>query len=169
VTADRLNVFAAHRHQVGLDINVASLQAAIMSGDTSGTHPALLNAIYLWACFFSRPGPLATRESYFVQATTDALNEALKHGAYLLDAVRASCLLALYFFCLGRITDGAYHQSAAARLVLSWELFRAPAINQPITGCFSLGPPRTVLEAGTRISTFWQVRGISPVRHGGRC
>jgi hypothetical protein len=112
--------------------------------------------MYLWACFFSRPGPQAQQEGYFLKATTRALYEALQHDAYLADAIRASCLLALYSFCVGRISEGSYHQSAAATLVVRWELYRAPANNMD-AGCFGLGQSRSVIEDGMRISAFWQV------------
>jgi hypothetical protein len=73
-----LDIFAAHRHQVGLDINVASMQATIVSGDAGGPQPALLNAIYLWACFLSRPGPLAQQEGPCFLETMRTLGEALQ-------------------------------------------------------------------------------------------
>jgi hypothetical protein len=102
-----LDIFAAHRHQVGLDINVASMQATIVSGDAGGPQPALLNAIYLWACFLSRPGPLAQQEGPCFFETMRTLGEALQRRQSLYRHHPGTCLLALYLFVVGRIQFGS--------------------------------------------------------------
>jgi hypothetical protein len=153
----RLDIFAAHRHQVGLDINVASIQAAVVSGDAGGPQPALLNAIYLWACFLSRPKPLAQQEGHFFSETTRTLGEALEDDNHLMDTIRASCLLALYLFVVGRISEGSHYQSAAATLVLRWELYRGPNSHKVNAGSFGLGQLQSTLKDSTQVLTFWQV------------
>jgi hypothetical protein len=123
-------------------------------------HPVLMNAIYLWACFLSRPGPLSQHEGEYLKATLNSLNDALPQPHYLMDAIRASCLIALYFYSVGRITEASYHAGAAATLAVRWELYRAPAGKIPTGGCFSLDTCKNTIEEGERISTFWMVYNL---------
>jgi hypothetical protein len=119
-----------------------------------------MNAIYLWACFLSRPGPLSQHEGEHLKATLNSLNDALPQPQYLMDAIQASCLLALYFYSIGRITEASYHAGAATSLAVRWELYRAPAGKIPTGGCFSLDACKDTVEEGQRISTFWMVYNL---------
>ncbi|KAG1889873.1 hypothetical protein F4604DRAFT_1876620 [Suillus subluteus] len=112
-------------------------------GSTTGIHhPVLTNAIFLWACFISRPGPLSTHD------------DALQYQNRLLDVIQASCLLSVYFLSNGRALEGSYHANAAASLAIQCGLhgtiinrsssFETTASISP----FKLDPPKDAIEAG---------------------
>jgi hypothetical protein len=156
----RLDIFAPHRRQLGFEIDVSQLRDSLTLPPSDQHHPVLMNAIYLWACFLSRPGPLAQHEGHYLKATLDSLNDALQQPNRLMDTIQASCLVALYFYSVGRITEASYHQGAAASLALRWELYRAPASRLPTGGCFSLDGCKDTTEEGERITTFWMVYNL---------
>lgn len=161
----RLDIFLPHRHQLGLEVYADRLRDSLASSTGSAPHPVLMNAIYLWSCFLSRPGPLSAHEPYYLARALAELNVALAHPFHLVDAVRGACLLAQYFFCTGRIAEGVYHAGAAASLALRWDFHRAPSAQPPAsdwdpTGCFSCDVPVDALEEGERIAAFWQVYNL---------
>jgi len=81
-------------------------------------HPVLMNAIYLWSCFISRPEPLCQHEEHYLALALDALRDALRLGDKVIDIIQGSCLLSTYFLANGRILEGSYHASAAAALAV---------------------------------------------------
>ncbi|KAH6910426.1 hypothetical protein BKA70DRAFT_1371189 [Coprinopsis sp. MPI-PUGE-AT-0042] len=91
-----LDIFAPHSRQAGLEIDTDSLRSSLRSG-SEHYHPALMNAVYLWACFVSRPEPLSQQEEFYLQRSLEAIPDALRVGQSL-DVIRA------------------YHASAAAAL-----------------------------------------------------
>jgi Fungal specific transcription factor domain len=106
-----------------------------------------MNAVYLWACFVSRPEPLSQQEEFYLQRSLEAIPDALRVGQSL-DVIRASCLLATYFLSNGRLLEGSYHASAAAALAEQ----------------IGLGKQADCLESEgkshERILTFWQVYNV---------
>jgi hypothetical protein len=139
---------------------MARLHDSLTMSTVPQPHPVLMHAIYLWACFLSRPGLLAQHEGEHLKATLNSLNDALPQPQYLMDAIQASCLLSLYFYSIGRITEASYHAGAATSLAVRWELYRAPASRIPTGGCFSLDSCKDTIEEGQRISTFWMVYNL---------
>lgn len=126
-------------------------------------HPSLMNAIYLWACFISRPQPLSEHEEYFLARALEAQQEGLRMADKITDVVRASCLLALYFLATGRVLEGGYHSSAAAALAMQIGLHMdVPMEPLGFTGglddLFSESKPlQTDIRRGERVLAFWQV------------
>jgi hypothetical protein len=125
-------------------------------------HPALMNAIYLWACFVSRPKPLSQHEESFLSQALDGVREGLRQGDKLLDVIQASCLLSLYFLANGRLVEGSYHASAVAALAVQCGLQNAVSGE----GSFNPSSSRERLDLdhikpgykdGERILAFWQV------------
>jgi hypothetical protein len=128
-------------------------------------HPVLMNAIYLWACFISRPEPLSQHEEHYLSLALDSLRDALRLGDRLIDIIQASCLLSTYFLANGRVLEGGYHASAAAALAVQCGLqFSAPYGEQGWSGdpkeTFDLKPLRTSVKDGERILAFWQVYNL---------
>jgi hypothetical protein len=181
-----LDYFAQYRHQTGLEIHMGRLRDSVLRPTTmqhhqQTRHPVLLNAIYLWACYVARPGPLSAHEGHFLAQALHALADALRLADRVLDVIQASCLLALYFLSNGRILEGSYHVSSAASLALQCGLHRprhsspsspsvaamasspAAALGPPSSAGFEpleamrLGPPKDVVEQGERIAVFWHV------------
>lgn len=126
-------------------------------------HPSLMNAIYLWACFISRPQPLSEHEDYFLARALEAQQEGLRMADKITDVVRASCLLALYFLATGRVLEGGYHSSAAAALAMQIGLhmdvpMEPLGFTNGLDDLFSESKPlQTDIRRGERVLAFWQV------------
>jgi hypothetical protein len=148
-----------------------------------------MNAIYLWACFVSRPDPLCQNEEHFLAQALDAQRDGLRTGDKVLDVIRATCLLATYFLSNGRILEGSYHASAASALAVQCGLHRdvsrdsgylssasaaAGSAASNASGMVASAGSPTSLHAysgdlkpsvndyrdGERILTFWQVYNL---------
>lgn len=114
-------------------------------------------------------------ESHFLKRALAGISEALQENDRVINVLQASCLLALYFFGRGRILEGYYHSSIAARLAVSlglhqiksdsWfqlQLANLAGTSQQDSGSFTkssvqLAPPKDAAEAEERIAAFWQV------------
>ena len=161
-----MDIFAPHRHQCGLDIHFGRLRESLTRPLIEQRHPALMNAIYLWACFVSRPEPLCQHEDHYLELALKELPDALRGAENTIDIIQTSCLLSLYFLANGRYMEGGYHASAAASLAMQSGLgdreTHLPHIySYDETGeSFELKPPRSDIKAGERILTFWQVYNL---------
>ncbi|KAJ6591343.1 hypothetical protein B0H10DRAFT_784324 [Mycena sp. CBHHK59/15] len=158
-----LEIFLPHRRQCGLDIHIGRLRESLNRPRNEQRHPVLMNAIYLWACFISRPEPLSQHEEHYLNQALDALREALRAGEKTIDIIQASCLLSTYFLANGRILEGSYHASAAAALAVQCGLHGS--ISSEMTAWLAdssddLKPFKTDLRQGERILTFWQVYNL---------
>ena len=129
---------------------------------TEQHHPCLTNAIFLWACYISRPGPLSEHESHYLNRSLEGLSEALQYNNRVLDVIQASCLLSVYFLSNGRALEGSYHAAAAASLtmqcglhgaIMNHSVFESTGVMTPL----KLAPAKDAVEQGERILTFWQV------------
>jgi hypothetical protein len=124
-------------------------------------HPVLMNAIYMWACFISRPEPLCQHEEHYLGLALDALRDALRIGEKVVDVIQGSCLLSMYFLANGRILEGSYHASAAAALAVQCGLHLGTPYDEQQwptePESFDLKPLRTGVKEGERILAFWQV------------
>ncbi|KZT10936.1 uncharacterized protein LAESUDRAFT_356428 [Laetiporus sulphureus 93-53] len=162
-----LEIFLPHRHQCGLPLHIGHLRESLAPSSPTRHHPALMQAIYLWACFLSRPGALSEHEPHYLASSLAALPDALAFPASALDAVRASCLLSHYFLANGRVFEGSYHASIAAALAVQYGLHqlgaseRTPQLNaDEWETAFRLPPAKDAVERGERIWTFWQVYNL---------
>ena len=142
-------------------------------------HPALLDAMYLMACYFSQP-QYAAQEQHFLQRALSGISSSLQDSDRLIQIVQASCLIAIYFFSRGRTLEGYYHSSTAARLAVSlglhqiksedWYNFQFDIDNavgvtqQPAFLTFKsslqLAAPRDSIEYTERVAAFWQVFSV---------
>ena len=127
-------------------------------------HPVLMNAIYLWACFMSRPEPLCQHEEHYLQRSLEALPDGLQLPDKVIDVIQASCLLSMYFLANGRLLEGSYHASAAAALTTQTDLGgRTYSITRNCTVDAmesDLKPPKSDTCEGEKILTFWQVYNL---------
>lgn len=127
----------------------------------------------LLGCYFSHSAQHAAREPQFLQNALSGISTALQHNDRLVQIVQASCLIAVYFFSRGRVLEGYYHSSTAARLAVSLGLHQIrpedwyqlqsdiSAAAQPAFISFKpslqLPVPRDATEYAERVATFWQV------------
>ncbi|OJA14047.1 hypothetical protein AZE42_05218 [Rhizopogon vesiculosus] len=157
-----VDIFSSHRHQCLLGLHMGRLRESFTRPVMEQHHPVLTNAIFLWACYISRPGPLSTHESHYLSRTLDALTDALQYHNRLLDVIQASCLLSVYFLSNGRTLEGSYHANAAASLAIQCGLHGAMTNRSSLETTasispFKLDPPKDAIEQGEHILTFWQV------------
>ncbi|TFY71620.1 hypothetical protein EVG20_g1379 [Dentipellis fragilis] len=156
-----LDIFLAHRHQVNFQVNVERLRNSIHLPLEEQRHPVLMNAIFLWACYLSRPQSLGQHEPMYLARALECLDDALQNPTRVLDMIQGCCLLAMYLLTNGRLLEGSYHASNAASLAMQWGLHRQVSEEPDLGECFEtsfrLPPPRDVIERGERILTFWQV------------
>lgn len=129
-------------------------------------HPVLMNAIYLWACFISRPEPLCQHEEHYLRNSLDALHEALQLGDKVIDVIQASCLLSMYFLANGRLLEGSYHASAAAALAVQSGLHKRARLHANPWASYDMAdshdrkPTKNDLQDGEEIHAFWQVYNL---------
>lgn len=167
-----LDIFFAHRHQCAFDVHIERFRASMSLPPAQQPHPALLDAMYLMACYFSQMP--ATQEGYYLQRALTGISSSLQDSDRLIQIVQASCLIAIYFFSRGRTLEGYYHSSTAARLAVSLGLHQikseewyrlqfdaASSIAQPAFLTFKsslqLPTPKDSIEYTERVAAFWQV------------
>lgn len=157
-----VDIFTPHSRQCGLEIHMGRLRDSLSLPASEQRHPVLLNAIYLWACFISRPEALSQHEEHYLQHALESLPDALRSADKLLDVIQASCLLSLYFLANGRLLEGSYHASSAAALAVQSGL----SGRSYLEGWFSNGmesdmkPTFSDVREGERVLTFWQVYNL---------
>ncbi|KAL0070518.1 hypothetical protein AAF712_002351 [Marasmius tenuissimus] len=186
-----LDLFYAHRHQCWFDGDFSRYDTTKSTQPLhqpySEPHPALMNSIYLLACYFARSPFYAQMENTFLTRTLHEITVALDQSDRLVDVVQASCLLAVYLFANSRILEGYCHSFSAARLAVGLGLHQLQHPNSfsvqgasadskkssksktnPLPGLITglgpsgaspipISPPQTDAELRDRISAFWQV------------
>ncbi|KAI0692217.1 hypothetical protein BC835DRAFT_82085 [Cytidiella melzeri] len=151
------------------------LRASLSAPPPQQPHPALVDAMCLIGCYFSHEPHHTAQEAQFLQNALSGISSALQHNDRLVQVVQASCLIAVYFFSRGRVLEGYYHSSTAARLAVSLGLHQikpedwyqqqfdlsSSQASQPAFVSFKpslqLGAPRDAVEYAERVATFWQV------------
>lgn len=126
-----------------------------------------MNAIYLWACYMSRPGSLAEHESLYLSRALATLSDAISNPSRVIDLIQAQCILSVYFLSNGRLLEGSYHASSAASIAIQWGLHQIGSADVTPGGMladwdssFRPDPPADTIEQGERILTFWQVYNL---------
>ncbi|KAL4253303.1 Zn(2)-C6 fungal-type domain-containing protein [Abortiporus biennis] len=159
-----LEIFLPHRHQVGLEVHVGRLRDSLHLPLGEQRHPVLMNSIYLWACYLSRPGSLCEHEPLYLSRALAAVNDAVPNPSKVIDFIQASCLLSMYFLSNGRLLEGSYHASAAASLAIQWGLHQLGSTDLTVgvipcdrESTFRLNPAKDAIEQGERVLAFWQV------------
>jgi hypothetical protein len=89
-------------------------------------HPALLQAINLLGCYFSRDPQLRNLEADLLKQSLHEISVSLRYCKHLNDVVQASSLLALYCYFNGRFVEGYRHAFVAARLAVALNLHQVP-------------------------------------------
>ncbi|KAL0577332.1 hypothetical protein V5O48_004656 [Marasmius crinis-equi] len=187
-----LDIFYAHRHQCWFDGDFSRFDPTKSTHHHllqkySEPHPALMNSIYLLACYFARSPSFSELENTFLTRTLHEITVALDQSDRLVDVVQASCLLAVYLFANSRILEGYCHSFSAARLAVGLGLHQlqhpksfsvqgafaasensSSSSSNPLPGLITglgpsgaspipISPPQNITELRDRISVFWQV------------
>lgn len=124
-------------------------QLSLLQQPGEQPHPALLQAINLMGCYFSRDPQLRKFETDLIQQSLHEITVSLRYCANLCDVVQASSLLALYCYFNGRFVEGYRHSFVAARLAVALDLHQIPYPS-----------PEYLQDYGAyydRVAAFWQV------------
>ncbi|TFY60244.1 hypothetical protein EVJ58_g5273 [Rhodofomes roseus] len=168
-----LEIFFSHRHQCAFDCHLARFRASLHFAPPHQPHPALMDAIYLMACYFSRLPHLSELEAYFLKRALAGISEALHQQDRMVQVLQASSLIAVYFFCQGRVLEGYYHSSTSARLAIDVGLHQIRPTTEwsdiqsglggagmsafPTDATFPLPPVKDPVEHAERVAAFWQI------------
>ena len=169
-----LEIFFSHRHQCAFDCHLARFRASLHLTPPHQPHPALMDAIYLMACYFSRLPQLSELEPHFLKRALAGISEALHQQDRMVQVLQASSLIAVYFFCQGRVLEGYYHSSTSARLAIDVGLHQIRPTTEwsgiqsglggmgagpgfPTDATFPLPPVKDPIEHAERVAAFWQI------------
>ncbi|KAG8902235.1 hypothetical protein FRB99_004721 [Tulasnella sp. 403] len=164
-----INVFVQHHDNIHFWFHIPTFMARIHSSDPQEQpHPALVESMYLLACYFSSRMPeshsLMHHEEHFLARARRALMESLSFSDRLMDFLRGSILVTAYLFMRGRFLEGYHVHCGAARFALSCGLHRIRSSlyvpNSPLpmsTNLVLLAPATSQIELGERITTFWMI------------
>ncbi|KAI0927943.1 hypothetical protein AcW2_004110 [Taiwanofungus camphoratus] len=132
-----------------------------------------MDAIYLLACYFSRSPRFTELEAHFLKRALQGIADGLQCSDRVVNVLQASSLLAVYFFCHGRVLEGYYHSSIAARLAMDLGLHQVRSDDwfplqislsgssrdggSPPKASFPLSAPSDAIEYAERIAAFCQI------------
>ncbi|KAG9050789.1 hypothetical protein FS837_002345 [Tulasnella sp. UAMH 9824] len=159
ISRQLLTIFMQHRRQCMFEVHPDRFLQAMNSPDPSQRpHPALVNAIYLLGCHFAPKSTVSQYESIFLARTRKGINASLENADRLLN------------FLQGRLLEGHYHASAAARFAMSCGLHllkvKADGVQGTLTfyypspgnGDRSILPqPEDSIALAERINLFWSI------------
>ncbi|KAF9453652.1 hypothetical protein P691DRAFT_658074 [Macrolepiota fuliginosa MF-IS2] len=147
--SSRLTVFIAHRAQCHFYSSMTRFQSPRLQQLEEQPHPALLQAINLLGCYFSRDPELRSLETDLLKQSLHEITVSLRDCKHLCDVVQASSLLALYCYFNSRFVEGYRHAFVAARLAVALNLHQIPYPD-----------PEYLQNYGAyydRVAAFWQV------------
>lgn len=172
----RLDFFFPHAVRLGFVLHIPSFISGLaqQSGSPARPHQALLDVVGLWGIRLaqSQRPEFAAHEPSAIARALASIPAALgsPDPRHRVQVVQAEVLLALFFFCEGRLLEGRYHATAAMSAALSGRLHQIgyPESADP-RGATSRGgsrmvvpgsnidmpPPRDTIELGERINVFW--------------
>lgn len=171
--------FFIHRRQCASEFFLDNFRERVNArSKSSRPDDCLLNAIFVLACWFTRTHNLAEIETTFVKKAREALNACIvTRPEFVLDWVRGSALIGLYYYGNGKMLQGYADVCSAVQLgracgleVIDSHVFRDPAgrveiVTQAIEcfkGMFTRTPfllslPESPEELGERIHVFWSL------------
>ncbi|KAG9010926.1 hypothetical protein FRB94_009406 [Tulasnella sp. JGI-2019a] len=156
-------IFLRNRDSCCIDLHVPRFIASLAfpSTDSRAPHPAFVQAVMLTGCYFSRSPSLADYEIRFLAQTRREMAASIAGADRLHDYIRASNLVAFYYFCKGMYIEAYQQIAASGRLAISCGLhqiassvWRPPS--RPEAADQFLPYPRDGIDLGERIYTFWQ-------------
>ncbi|KDQ21560.1 hypothetical protein BOTBODRAFT_206844 [Botryobasidium botryosum FD-172 SS1] len=153
-----IKIFAEQEHQHTHDPRPNEFYNSLYDPNPeTGLHPALRNAIFLFACGF-RPGPLNPLEAVFLRRTICFLRQALARVDRLLDFIEASMFLAFYYAYKGRYTQSVNNIAVTATFAAACGLhaMQSPAW-QPANVPLLLPHPFSRDEIKRRIRVWWMI------------
>ncbi|WVW86826.1 hypothetical protein I302_108881 [Kwoniella bestiolae CBS 10118] len=167
-----LDLFFSGMRLFGQEFHVPRFMASLTLPTHKRPHPCLLYSMYTLASRISDSPPIRQLEPHFYKIASSQLETSIGMADRLLDATRASTLLAIYKFSKARYHEGWMMTGQAARLALSCGLHQIPSsvykptnlphLNADLVGMmrhrsYVLPPPKDAIELGERIWCFWSI------------
>nr|XP_018260194.1 uncharacterized protein I303_07111 [Kwoniella dejecticola CBS 10117]OBR82352.1 hypothetical protein I303_07111 [Kwoniella dejecticola CBS 10117] len=167
-----LDLFFSGMRLFGQEFHVPRFMASLTLPANKRPHPCLLYTMYTLASRISDSPPIRHLEQHFYKIASSQLEQSIGMADRLLDATRASTLLAIYKFSKARYHEGWMMTGQAARLAISCGLHQIPSsVYKPPTGpnvnadlagmmrhrSFVLPPPKDAIDLGERIWCFWSI------------
>ncbi|KAG9001685.1 hypothetical protein FRB90_011555, partial [Tulasnella sp. 427] len=158
-----IETFLQNRDKCCFDLHVGRFIASLSlpSEDLRGPHPALVQSILLMGSYFSRAPALVDYEVRFLAQSRQELSASLSDADRLHDYVRASNLVAFFYFCKGMYAEAYQQIGNSARMVVTCGLHQIPSgvwhpATQPEGTDQFISHPVDSVDLGERIHTFWQ-------------
>ncbi|KAG9049083.1 hypothetical protein FS837_011211 [Tulasnella sp. UAMH 9824] len=165
-----IETFLQNRDKCCFDLHVGRFIASLShpSTDTRAPHPALVQSILLMGCYFSRSPALADYEVRFLAQSRQELSASRNQGDRLHDYVRASNLVAFFYFCKGMYAEAYQQIYESVKVVLSCGMHQiASPVWRPASHPEELerllDHPVDNVDLGERIHTFWQTVTLDKV------
>ncbi|OCF77881.1 hypothetical protein I204_01884 [Kwoniella mangroviensis CBS 8886] len=167
-----LDLFFSGMRLFGQEFHVPRFMASLTLPAHKRPHPCLLYSMYTLASRISDSSPIRQLEPHFYKIASSQLETSIGMADRLLDATRASTLLAIYKYSKARYHEGWMMTGQAARLAVSCGLHQIPSsvfkasnlpqLNADLVGMmrhrsYVLPPPKDATELGERIWCFWSI------------
>ncbi|WVQ95964.1 hypothetical protein IAU59_003063 [Kwoniella sp. CBS 9459] len=167
-----LDLFFSGMRLFGQEFHVPRFMASLTLPPAKRPHPCLLYSMYTLASRVSTSPPIRSLEPHFYSIASRQLEESIGHADRLLDATRASTLLAIYKYSKARYHEGWMMTGQAARLALScglhqirssvWKPSSILMENSELIGMmrhrsYVIPAAKDAVEHGERIWTFWSI------------
>ncbi|KAK8849759.1 hypothetical protein IAR55_005094 [Kwoniella newhampshirensis] len=166
-----LELFFSSMRLFGQEFHVPRFMASLTLPPAKRPHPCLLYSMYTMASRISTSPSISQLEPHFYSIASRQLEEAIMHADRLLDACRASTILAVYKFSKARYHEGWMMTGQAARLAISCGLHHIqssvfkpvqPSPNADLEGMmrhrsYVLPPAKDPIEHAERIWAFWSI------------
>ncbi|KDQ16417.1 hypothetical protein BOTBODRAFT_186477 [Botryobasidium botryosum FD-172 SS1] len=136
------------------DFDIQKIFYPTNSHDNS--HLAVVNTLYLLGCYFT-PGPLNALEPLFLHRVRRYLARGLQDAKHLLDFIKASAMLAYYYFFRMRLMEGFDLVSTTVAFARGAGLHDLRPKKYRLSGVRYLLEPRDDSELGEYINVWWQV------------
>ncbi|OXH37554.1 hypothetical protein J008_02158 [Cryptococcus neoformans] len=169
-----LNMFFSGMRLFGQEFHVPRFMASLSLPLSKRPHNCLLYSMYTMASRISTSQPIRNLEPHFHSIACRQLELAIAQVDKLLDAIRASSILAVYKYSIARYHEAWMMSGQAARLAVSCGLHqiqssvwksnnnKAQEVAADLGGLmrrrsYILPPPVDAVEHGERIWAFWSI------------
>ncbi|WVR07980.1 hypothetical protein IAU60_005023 [Kwoniella sp. DSM 27419] len=168
-----LDIFFSNLRLFGQEgIHVPRFMASLTLPPAKRPHPCVLYSMYTMASRVSTSPSIRTLEPHFYSIAAKQLEESIANADRLLDATRASTLLAIYKYSKARYHEGWMMTGQAARLAISCGLhqIKSSVWKPPITTeetadlsgimrhrSYVVPPAKDPVEHGERIWSLWTI------------
>lgn len=111
----RLGHFFGGMRMLSRGFNIPRFMASLAMPLTKRPHPCLLYSMYTFVSRFSPSAKLRKLEDHFAEIATTQLRESVQNVDRVFDAIRASNIMAVYYYSKAQYHVGTMMTAQAAR------------------------------------------------------